>query len=243
MISSKSEVVIDKIKAPKSPLSYMLYRYQDNIEIRNLGQYILKFEGIHRVVEVSVDIVLPNESRMYFVEKIQAYYLYGFVPGEQIRFLLYEGERPVLSFAGWNNYYVDKNGELLIEGDVNDGYYTALGSKSGAVGNAQDVLRSNPSQVSCPKALPSRLVVSEYAYISTDPPLNQRVREGAGKNHPIIGHIAPGNPMKILDGPKCADGWAWWKVQSIENPKLVGWTSEGDDVYWLIPCKSLNSCP
>lgn len=99
------------------------------------------------------------------------------------------------------------------------------------------------SSKSCPKALPSRLVVGEYAYVATDPPLDNRVRKKAGTDYPIIGYIETGNAMKILDGPKCANNWAWWKVQSINKPDLIGWTSEGDDVYWLIPCSSLSSCP
>jgi hypothetical protein len=79
--------------------------------------------------------------------------------------------------------------------------------------------------------------------VATDPPQRNRVREDAGKDNAVIGHIDTGNAMKILEGPKCADGWAWWKVQSIKNPDVVGWTAEGDDVYWLIPCNTLSSCP
>lgn len=102
---------------------------------------------------------------------------------------------------------------------------------------------TQPSPISCPNALSSRVEIGKYAYVATDPPLNNRVRENAGRNYAVIGHILTGNAMKILDGPKCADNWAWWKVQSIKEPSLVGWTSEGDDVYWLIPCDSLDSCP
>lgn len=103
--------------------------------------------------------------------------------------------------------------------------------------------QTQPSPISCPNALSSRVEIGKYAYVATDPPLNNRVRENAGRNYSIIGHILTGNAMKILDGPKCADNWAWWKVQSIKEPGLIGWTSEGDDVYWLIPCDSLDSCP
>jgi hypothetical protein len=102
---------------------------------------------------------------------------------------------------------------------------------------------TQPSPTSCPNALSSRIEIGKYAYVATDPPLNNRVRENAGRSYAVIGHILTGNAMKILDGPKCADNWAWWKVQSINEPSLVGWTSEGDDVYWLIPCDSLDSCP
>jgi len=46
--------------------------------------------------------------------------------------------------------------------------------------------------------------------------------------------------MWIIDGPKCADGWVWWRVRS-QYDGLEGWTSEGeqpigeDPIYWLEP--------
>lgn len=101
---------------------------------------------------------------------------------------------------------------------------------------------SESSSVPCLNAPPTRLQVGLFAYVNPDPPLPNNVRSDAGKDFTFIGDIQPGKAMKILDGPKCADGWVWWKVRTIEN-ELVGWTAEGDQQnYWLIPCSSQREC-
>ena len=94
----------------------------------------------------------------------------------------------------------------------------------------------------CPGTLPSRLRVGEYAYVSLNPPLANRVRRGAGKDYEIIGEIQPGKVIEILDGPKCSNNWTWWNVRDITTD-IIGWTAEGDsEGYWLIPCKTKNDC-
>lgn len=97
-------------------------------------------------------------------------------------------------------------------------------------------------RVPCVNALPTRLRVGAFAYVNPDPPLPNNLRSDAGSNSSLLGEIQPGDAMKILEGPKCADGWAWWKVRTLE-PEMVGWTVEGDrQSYWLIPCESRNKC-
>jgi len=222
------------------------YEYSPNAD-NPAGIYNFSFSGNSGNVEHMVNVNIPNDSRMYYIENIQSLYLYSFVPNEKVRLLLYNTptDKGYSRLTAWNEYYVDNSGKLLIKINPDDAYYGnyfAVGEKSGSVGNRQDILTSPSSTSNCPNALPSRLEVGKYAYVSTDPPLDNRVREGAGTDYSIIGYIDTGNAMKILDGPKCADGWAWWKVQSIKKSDLVGWTSEGDDTYWLIPCDSLNLC-
>lgn len=215
------------------------------------GEYSFLFEGKSGKLNHNVTVYIPSGPRLYRLDDIDAFYLYGYSPNERIRFILYN--TPVkysvsVSVTGWKDYYVNDNGQLIIKTTIeSNGFYFAVGDTSGANRNSWvnilvgSSLSSDAS--SCNGNLPSRLQAEKYAYVATDPPLDQRVREGAGKNFSITGYISPGNAMKILDGPKCADGWTWWKVQSIKKPDLIGWTSEGDDVYWLIPCDSLNSCP
>ena len=111
-------------------------------------------------------------------------------------------------------------------------------SYSSPVANSTEI--SHDDQ--CPGTLPSRLRVGEYAYVSLNPPLSNRVRRGAGKNYEVIGEIPPGKVMEILDGPQCSDNWAWWNVKDITTG-TIGWTAEGDnESYWLIPCKTKNDC-
>jgi hypothetical protein len=94
----------------------------------------------------------------------------------------------------------------------------------------------------CVDTLPTRLKIGGFAYVDPDPPLPNNLRRDAGKEQPLTGEIQPGQAMRILEGPKCADGWVWWRVRTFD-PELTGWTAEGDrETYWLIPCASRNEC-
>jgi hypothetical protein len=98
------------------------------------------------------------------------------------------------------------------------------------------------ASVPCVNALPTRLRIGLFAYVNPDPPVPNNLRRDAGKSNVLIGEIQPGAGVKILEGPKCADGWVWWKVRTLEA-ELTGWTPEGDQKnYWLIPCASRNQC-
>jgi hypothetical protein len=94
----------------------------------------------------------------------------------------------------------------------------------------------------CVNGLPTRLHLNGFAYVNADPPVPNNLRGEAGKDHPLVGEIQPGEAVKILEGPKCADGWVWWRVRSFDS-ELTGWTAEGDTQdYWLVPCPSRKDC-
>ncbi len=87
----------------------------------------------------------------------------------------------------------------------------------------------------CSDSYPSRLHVGDRAYVSYQPPLANRVRSNPNLGADIIGLIQPGESMKIINGPACANQWVWWYVQA-HNEDLNGWTAEGDgENYWLVP--------
>lgn len=260
-IVDKSEVRTKFMSKSSTP--FVMYSYTTSINDPP-GIYKFIFQGESGYITHNVKVVKPQtkapSARFLWEEKDNIYYLYGFRPNESVRLFIYNyipESVDEISFTAWQSYTTDQNGELLIKvDDINSYFFIGeisgpVDTWGGGVGKASRIIKNNatttnttsaPSK-SCSKTLPSRLIVGEYAYVATDPPLKQRVREKAKTSSSIVGLIPPGNSMKILDGPKCADGWAWWKVQSIEDPKLVGWTSEGDEVYWLIPCDSLSSCP
>lgn len=70
----------------------------------------------------------------------------------------------------------------------------------------QDPASFSMQAPACRGLLPTRLKVNGFAYVSTDPPVPNRVRSGPGKNYQVIGQIQPGKGMEIIDGPHCADG-------------------------------------
>jgi hypothetical protein len=90
------------------------------------------------------------------------------------------------------------------------------------------------SQVtSCPGAPAISNKRNTWAQISSRPPLYSNVRSAPGLNGERIGKLKPGEPVWLVDGPRCADGYTWWFVHSAAGPE--GWTAEGDAKnYWII---------
>lgn len=85
----------------------------------------------------------------------------------------------------------------------------------------------------CPGAPAMTLKIGDWAMVSTDPPIPNKVRSQPGSNSELIGQIQPGENVLVLDGPQCSDGYTWWHVHSLEG--VDGWTAEGDaSGYWLV---------
>jgi hypothetical protein len=67
-----------------------------------------------------------------------------------------------------------------------------------------------------------------------DPP--NRVRSASSANADVIAQIYPGHTVRVVEGPVCANGLVFWKVESEAIPGGMGWTAEGDGKeYWLEP--------
>jgi serine/threonine protein kinase len=88
--------------------------------------------------------------------------------------------------------------------------------------------------IACPGLYQSRIHVGDFAFVSNDPPVANRVREKHNTDAKILGFIQPGEKIEILEGPYCGE-WIWWRIRSMKTG-LTGWTSEGDNTsYWLVP--------
>jgi hypothetical protein len=107
------------------------------------------------------------------------------------------------------------------EGTPAEGYY--LGRVTSPVtGDTAGVCRANYG---------TRLAVGME--VSVGDGVRQRIRPQPRKSAAKIAWLPPGQAVKIVGGPTCADGWFWWQ---IANPagRTLGWTSEGDENgYWL----------
>lgn len=87
-----------------------------------------------------------------------------------------------------------------------------------------------PPLVHCPGTLQSRLYRRDIAQVSPDGGAN-RIRRGIGTNFAQVGTMPAGAIFTVIDGPQCADGYAWYQV-NYEG--TIGWTAEGDNRnYWL----------
>jgi len=102
---------------------------------------------------------------------------------------------------------------------------------------AMEVMDEMPGETSAGCAAGwTRLAVGEYARVTPGEP--NSVRSEPGKSGNLIAKIPAGALVWILDGPVCADGYVFWKVEHITIPGGYGWTAEGDGVeYWLEPYK------
>jgi Tol biopolymer transport system component len=85
----------------------------------------------------------------------------------------------------------------------------------------------------------SRLHVSAYAVVTggpSDPP--NRVRASPSTGAEVVAQIYGGTIVRVLEGPVCANGLVFWKVENASIPGGTGWTAEGDGKdYYLEPYK------
>jgi hypothetical protein len=82
----------------------------------------------------------------------------------------------------------------------------------------------------------TRLAAGSQAIVSDENTIPNRVRSGPGTGNEIIAQLNPGSVVKMLEGPVCAGGLVFWKVNSDLIPGGVGWTAEGDgSAYYLLP--------
>jgi len=98
--------------------------------------------------------------------------------------------------------------------------------------------------IQCPGAPVSRMVVGEFGRTTfTVGGTNRatRIRLNATTNSSELGRIPAGTEMMVLDGPICAEGYAWWQV---DYNGIVGWAAEGTiDDYWLEPILVVSNTP
>jgi len=90
--------------------------------------------------------------------------------------------------------------------------------------------------VSCPGALPPRMVPGETGRITFSPPLPSNVRSQPRRlPNNIIGKLQPGQQFRVVSGPVCDEDlkWRWWLVRTTT---LEGWVAEGKPgEYWMEP--------
>lgn len=85
----------------------------------------------------------------------------------------------------------------------------------------------------CPETLPARLAVGALAQVT--PGGANNVRDLPTTTGARIGQLLAETVIRVLEGPTCADGFAWWRVATVEDT-LTGWTVEAvGEAYALQP--------
>ncbi|MEZ4669550.1 MAG: SH3 domain-containing protein [Anaerolineae bacterium] len=81
----------------------------------------------------------------------------------------------------------------------------------------------------CPDTLPARLEVNSWAKTVAGFTINRRA--AASLQGERTGQIPSGDIVRVVAGPRCADGYVWW---DLNYDGRTGWTAEGGDgEYWL----------
>jgi WD40 repeat protein len=87
------------------------------------------------------------------------------------------------------------------------------------------------AQADCDGAPAPLLLVGAMGHVSNEGANN--MRNAASTNGDLITQIPSGAEFTVLEGPICADGFNWWRV---DFDGIIGWTAEGQgDDYWLEP--------
>lgn len=92
----------------------------------------------------------------------------------------------------------------------------------------------------CSGSGPYKFVTGQLVNVSSEEPDPNRVRALPSQSARILDLAQPGQLLLILDGPACADGYIWWKVQvwhtgQARDQMTTGWTVEGDgQKAWLV---------
>lgn len=84
----------------------------------------------------------------------------------------------------------------------------------------------------CGTSLPSQMHTSYIGRVTYTDGTRTRLRANPTVSSSILLEMDEGTQFVVLDGPVCADGYAWWKIWL---GSLVGWSAESLDHYYIEP--------
>lgn len=211
------------------------------------GEYALTLTGRTDTVQAAMTIEPPSGPRI-FAYSPNELLLFGFMPNELVRVLIYQAEstfrgaKLFFTLLGWSEGRVDSTGYLkLRKPDIDQTLLVAIGALSGETHEDRRldaVLRDQDMQpelgVDCSGALATRLLNAARARVTFTDGKPLLVRDSASQQARIVGRLVEGTAVSLIAGPVCAEHIWWWKVQG--DGGASGWSAEGAaDVYFLEP--------
>jgi hypothetical protein len=204
-----------------------------------LGRYSFLIAGKTKSLKGTFEVVEPIGPRIKLTDA--GTILYGFSPGERIRYFAYQQEEATppyqkCTLAGWQQFTIGPKGHLVVQSSY---YPIAIGEISGEVHlsvggyGCNNILIYNTKP--CPNAPVSHLSSGDRAGVTYSNGINVRVRSGAGTKYDKVASLPEGALMSIVDGPICADDYVWWKVKVDKGP--TGWVAEGEPGNYFIEPK------
>ncbi|MBE0690734.1 MAG: SH3 domain-containing protein [Anaerolineae bacterium] len=83
-------------------------------------------------------------------------------------------------------------------------------------------------------AAPGGVAVGADAFVNTTDGDRLRLRSGAGLNFAIVRELTDDTRVTLIEGPRAADGYVWWRIQLADG--VTGWVVESaDGVRTLLP--------
>lgn len=207
-----------------------------------IGKYTFILEGKAGTVQDTVYFKKPSGPHLFVIDS-KTIMLYGFSPREQVRLFKYSSTK----LSGWQEFTMDENGQSIIKVTIGVNDYLWAVGKSGEApmpkenqltkgGSTYPALQRTIRQTAC-SDLPIRLVIMEGGRVAFTDGADMNVRSAPGTSQKIIGKVPEGSDFWVVDGPKCANGIAWWKV-NMEEYNLSGWIAESfNNVYLVEPFK------
>ena len=215
--------------------------------------------AISTLPDGEIDLMPPYPCAVFGPDETVNIYGAGFAPNVELPLGIYNdadtGETVLVDslmvssgengeFAAWvkvketypeGRYSIVPN-EAVFEGVIEQIDATGCFRVEGTTVETEIVDTGDEFWEPCPGLHLSRLHVGDHAIINVESNLGNRVRSAPDRYiGELLGGIAPGYTLWIIDGPECANGWVWWKVRA-EDQDLEGWTPEGDHFeFWVEP--------
>jgi uncharacterized protein YraI len=157
--------------------------------------------------------VLPGDPNNLRDEPSSSGRRTGEIPGGEV-FNVLEGPRCVDEVLWWRVSYNNQFG-WTVEASDEDYWVEPVGERPAPTPTALPA-------IICPGFSASRLVVGQQGRVTPGDPNNMRSETNTTSQW--MGEIPAGGVFDVLEGPVCAGGTAWWRVQ---YNGITAWTLEG----------------
>lgn len=89
------------------------------------------------------------------------------------------------------------------------------------------------TSIECENTPLTQMILFERGFVLSRDPRALNIRAAPGTSNRILGKISNKEIFLVLDGPACADNYAWYLIR---YKTLEGWVAEGDkDNYYIAP--------
>lgn len=207
-----------------------------------LGEYVVEFSDGSKFQGFKFEVFPVTEPGVLFFFDKKNIQIFEFRPNEKVRVFLYSYDynNQSLHLKAWAEFHTDSRGYLRIDLVDQSKDYVVVGEFSGefllSSASIESILKANSAQktdtVFCNGAPKSRVFVGTVARITLTDGTPTRVREKPTTSAKILGRLAEGTQFKVVNGPKCADNYAWWQIQLANGTR--GWIAEGSKTLYFI---------